>query len=228
MKKKKQAVALAVALLVCTPTHLSRVQALPQAPTTSHSPVSLSIGAHGAEVLKVQYMLRSFGYGVSVDGQYGLQTAKAVAHWQAANGLLADGIVGPVTWRSMGLDRPAAAAPVPTAVPVVSTPPAVTHTGVCSPYRGMLSAVGLPVGYFIKVMWRESRCDPSAYNGKGRDQSYGLLQINTKVLPGMNLWAELQWRCGLTAREQLFDPATNIGCAAKLYKVYGTRPWRTR
>lgn len=103
-----------------------------------------------------------------------------------------------------------------------------THTGVCDQYRGLLSDAGLPVAYFIRIMWRESRCDPNQYNGRGRDRSYGLLQINTKVTRRIDLWSELQRRCGLVAREQLFDPATNIACAAKLYRAYGTRPWRTR
>jgi hypothetical protein len=36
------------------------------------------------------------------DGVYGPMTAGIVSSWQARNGLVADGIVGPKTWRAMG------------------------------------------------------------------------------------------------------------------------------
>lgn len=91
----------------------------------------------------------------------------------------------------------------------------------CPQYASLLQQYGLPLSYFDYVMWRESRCQRTAYNGRGRDRSYGLLQINTR---GSN-WTELQWRCRLTSRDQLFNARTNISCAAKLYKAYGRRPW---
>jgi len=222
MKKKKHAALVAV-LLACAPlTPLAVAQApqsLPTAPAPSYGPVWLSVGAQGHAVTQVQYVLRSFGYGVGVDGLYGPQTSKAVEHWQMVNGLRADGIVGPATWHSMGLDRPELPAEGP-----VGHATANIHTRLCSQYHGLLAAEGLPVTYFARIMYRESKCDPTAYNGKHRDRSYGLLQINTKGA----LWGELQRRCGLTSKDQLFDPATNVACAARLYRVYGTRPWRTR
>jgi peptidoglycan hydrolase-like protein with peptidoglycan-binding domain len=44
--------------------------------------------------------------GVSADGVFGPQTARAVKHWQAAHGLTADGIVGPATAQALGLAAP--------------------------------------------------------------------------------------------------------------------------
>jgi peptidoglycan hydrolase-like protein with peptidoglycan-binding domain len=44
--------------------------------------------------------------GVSADGVFGPQTARAVKHWQAAHGLTADGIVGPGTASALGLPAP--------------------------------------------------------------------------------------------------------------------------
>lgn len=91
----------------------------------------------------------------------------------------------------------------------------------CPRYTSLLKQFRLPVSYFDYVMYRESRCQWWAYNGARRDRSYGLLQINTKG----SLWPEIQRRCKVTSRDQLFTPRTNIACAAALYKAYGRRPW---
>jgi|KBSMisStandDraft_5_1062788.scaffolds.fasta_scaffold74573_8 peptidoglycan hydrolase-like protein with peptidoglycan-binding domain len=58
-------------------------------------------GDRGAEVKEVQTILAGFGYTVTVDGVYGTQTTKAVRSWQKSNGLLVDGIAGPVTLASL-------------------------------------------------------------------------------------------------------------------------------
>lgn len=50
---------------------------------------------------EVQTILHDFGYTVTVDGSYGPQTEKAVRAWQRSNGLLVDGIAGPVTIASL-------------------------------------------------------------------------------------------------------------------------------
>jgi soluble lytic murein transglycosylase-like protein len=81
---------------------------------------------------------------------------------------------------------------------------------------------GWDVARMSGYAYRESRCNPGAYNGRGPDNSYGLLQINTK---GSNYGVWQRW-CGISSREQLFDPETNIRCAAAAYREMGTRPWR--
>lgn len=64
-----------------------------QAPTTSLKP-----GDAGAEVTKLQRALIALGYSPGkADGSYGPGTKKAVSDFQTAQGLSADGIVGPKT-----------------------------------------------------------------------------------------------------------------------------------
>ncbi len=67
----------------------------------------LRVGSRGPDVGWVQQRLAV----LPVDGVYGPLTAAAVATWQREHGrVLADGVVGPATWRA--LDVPTVAAPV--------------------------------------------------------------------------------------------------------------------
>ena len=65
----------------------------------------LKAGDKGEYVIQCQTMLNIHGHGVSVDGSFGMKTAKAVVAFQDAEGLQADGIVGPNTW--IALERSA-------------------------------------------------------------------------------------------------------------------------
>ena len=58
----------------------------------------LKIGSRGQQVKDLQEFL-----GTDADGIFGKGTEAAVKVWQAANGLSADGLVGPATWDAMGL-----------------------------------------------------------------------------------------------------------------------------
>ncbi|WP_426319974.1 peptidoglycan-binding domain-containing protein [Microbacterium sp. E-13] len=55
-------------------------------------------GSSAAIVPGIQYLLRARGHAVVVDGMYGPATAAAVTAFQTAQGIPADGTVGPVTW----------------------------------------------------------------------------------------------------------------------------------
>jgi len=55
-------------------------------------------GATGHDVVVLQNALIDAGFRVSVDGVFGQNTGNAVRAFQEANGLDADGIVGPRTW----------------------------------------------------------------------------------------------------------------------------------
>jgi hypothetical protein len=78
------------------------------------------------------------------------------------------------------------------------------------------------------IMWRESRCDPTVYNGRGRDRSYGLLQLNMK--------AHRAWVSPLVDADftRLWDPVTNLTVGRALFTMAetqmgcGWQPWVTR
>ena len=55
-------------------------------------------GSRGQRVVAVQYLLLERGYRLVPNGVYGPRTTAAVRHFQRVRGLLADGIVGKVTW----------------------------------------------------------------------------------------------------------------------------------
>ncbi len=56
-------------------------------------------GSRGAEVRELQALLQLLGYYAGpINGVYGNDTAIAVANFQTAAGLAADGVVGPATW----------------------------------------------------------------------------------------------------------------------------------
>jgi hypothetical protein len=68
---------------------------------------TLRLGSSGPEVqhlqqiLKVEY--RSYAGHITVDGQFGKQTEDAVKEFQRRKNLTADGVVGPVTRRALGM-----------------------------------------------------------------------------------------------------------------------------
>lgn len=77
------------------------------------------------------------------------------------------------------------------------------------------------------IIWRESRCNPNAYNGRGRDNSYGLMQLNMK--------AHKSWVGPIVGWDftELYNPSVNLSVAKKLYDRAknafgcGFQPWKT-
>jgi len=59
------------------------------------------INDSGALVRAVQHLLRSHGYNLTVDGEFGAQTRGRVMAFQGDKGLSVDGIVGPQTWAAL-------------------------------------------------------------------------------------------------------------------------------
>ena len=58
-------------------------------------------GNTGRNVVSIQYLLRSRGYSVSVNGSFDTTTENAVKSFQTAKGLTPDGIVGENTWTKL-------------------------------------------------------------------------------------------------------------------------------
>ena len=66
---------------------------------------TLRQGAKGNQVKEIQKRLKKWGYYTgAVDGVFGANTKKAVIAFQKKNGLKADGIVGPATFRALGIN----------------------------------------------------------------------------------------------------------------------------
>ena len=74
------------------------IKAVPVAESNSGTPPTLRKGSKGEWVKKMQKVL-----GAAADGDFGPGTERAVKEWQAKNGLVADGIVGPKTLAKMGI-----------------------------------------------------------------------------------------------------------------------------
>jgi peptidoglycan hydrolase-like protein with peptidoglycan-binding domain len=53
-------------------------------------------GSKGPSAALVQAVI-----GAKADGDFGPKSVEALKKWQTANGLTADGSVGPVTWKKM-------------------------------------------------------------------------------------------------------------------------------
>lgn len=90
---KKKIVAATIAVLatvgVAAPVGISAAYA-------ASAPV-LKEGARSNRVTGLQYLLRANGFNIAADGSFGPATLQAVKGFQARNGLVVDGIVGPKT-----------------------------------------------------------------------------------------------------------------------------------
>jgi putative chitinase len=76
----------------------------------------LKLGSEGEDVKKLQIKL-----GVDPIGKFGPKTDAAVKTWQSANGLAADGVVGPATWaKLMGESTQSAPAVITEPAPVAT------------------------------------------------------------------------------------------------------------
>lgn len=73
----------------------------PPAPAASTLPV-LGLNARGDAVKELQRRLTAAGFPIAADGWFGPVTDKVVRAFQRSRKLLADGVVGPVTWRALG------------------------------------------------------------------------------------------------------------------------------
>lgn len=93
-------------------------------------------GSKGPQVREVQNLLKLLGYNLNVDGDFGKSTQDAVKEFQIANGLEADGVVGPRTYEKLSASSTLSQAEL-TAQPVQSIPE--VQKGVIAAVSGGLS-----------------------------------------------------------------------------------------
>src|SRR5438067_240510 len=87
----------------------------PRREDKSYMPKTLSIGFSGPDVVLLQQKLNAqmplAKPALNVDGQFGMKTFTRVKQFQTANGLVADGIVGPKTWAALMAASPSVLQP---------------------------------------------------------------------------------------------------------------------
>jgi Putative peptidoglycan binding domain/Transglycosylase SLT domain len=187
--------------------------AAPAAPVIGAGVPESSRGFSVTYVTEVQYVLKSFGYTIVVDGDYGTQTTGVVKSWQRSNGLDVDGVAGPVTRRSLGLNGN----PPHSDTPKIATEPPSAPSG---SVEDMIRAIWPDdlEDRALRIAYRESRYDPSVTSSTGCCR--GVFQIHWPVHKS---WLIEQ---GVTSPDQLFDAETNIRMAYVLYqRSGGWGPW---
>lgn len=200
------------------------IMAMENAPSASASPaVQVATCATGDAVTRVQQRLAAFGYTVAVDGDYGPQTTRAVRHFQKVNGLVADGIAGPITSAALGITAGATAvSPAVRGAQTQITPPPpapVSFDAKCPQYVGLVEffSPGWDVQRMDAIMYRESRCRPDVTSNTGCCR--GLFQIHQLHVPNLGV-------CGVYSASDLFDPGKNVCAAAVVYRrAGGMSPW---
>ena len=156
------------------------------------------------DTLRALDRLHSFGYVVSTEAR----ANRAIRSWQSANRLAVDGIVGPETLHSLGLDGATATAPA-----VRQTPPAPTITDPEAIIRDVWPDE--LEEHALAIASRESRLVPTARNSC----CFGLFQLNWSAHRG---WLA---GIGITAPAELLDARTNATAALALFEMDGWRPW---
>jgi hypothetical protein len=106
------------------------------------------------------------------------------------------------------------ATPPPTTVPTVQIP----ENAQCPQWWPLAVQVGWPVEQLPmldRVMWRESRCLPDAWNG----HDAGLTQIN-------QIHTEFVAVMGWSWPNDMYIPELNLRFALKLWQGKGWQPWK--
>jgi hypothetical protein len=113
-------------------------------------------------------------------------------------------------------------------LPTIALPPIPTTTAApkgCAQYVADAISAGWPADQaptLARVMFRESRCIPTAYNAKDTaGGSYGLLQVNGQ---------HKQWLMEtgyITSLDDLFNSDINLRAGLHLYRMVGNSwsPW---
>ena len=125
------------------------------------------------------------------------------------------------------------------AIPATPTSTAVADEWRCGEWRDAAIEAGWSEDEWPildKIIWRESRCKPDVYNGRGRDKSYGLLQLNMRAhrawvspIVGGDFTALWTPEINLAVGRVLFEKAEDMyGCGWKPWVTRKTRGWCRR
>jgi peptidoglycan hydrolase-like protein with peptidoglycan-binding domain len=197
---------------------------LAAAPVSSGSPMAptkLEVPARVQVTLQALDRLHAYGYAIDTP----TRADRAIRHWQKANGLTVDGIVGPQTLASLGLGGTAAGADAGgRRAPAAPKPARPTPQPAASrPAAGDVEAVIRDVwpddleDWALRIVSRETgrTFDPTVRNSC----CWGLFQLNWSSHRG--------WMAGfgITDPHQLLDARTNAELAYQLYLLDGKRPW---
>ena len=113
--------------------------------------------------------------------------------------------------------------PVTIALTPLPTTTTTTAPKGCAQYVADAITAGWPADQaptLARVMYRESRCIPTAYNGTDTSGgSYGLLQMNGQH----KLW--LMQLGYINSLDDLFNPDINLRAALHLYGMVGWSAW---
>ena len=210
------AVIVAVAVGICVLTLRTDASSQPVEISTGSGAVvaAVRLGDRGDTVRQIQARLRSYGYTVAIDGQFGRQTQRVIRAWQKSNALPATGIGDPRTLATLGISH-SPPSPGPRPIPVIPSPGAPasgagdTESIIRAAWPDDLEERALAIAY------RESRLIPTARNSC----CYGLFQIHWGAHRG---WLA---SIGVTDPAQLLDAQTNAEAALALYQRNGWAPW---
>jgi hypothetical protein len=194
----------------------------------------------------VQKTLRKHGYSVIVDGIYGRQTTAAVRHWQRANGLLEDGIAGPVTLASLGItggaDATSGAArvspPGPTGLNGMPFAPD-DWTG-CLEMEFYRQQAGLPSNFSDQPRtgsrshqgfgWRESNCRNDVVSSTGCCFGYWQNYISSHLSRGSAYRERIINECQVSGVSDIYgnndlQKQKQACVTAIVYSISGLSPW---
>jgi peptidoglycan hydrolase-like protein with peptidoglycan-binding domain len=197
---------------IAVPPATTAVNAQTRPATIRHTQGATTRQVDVTDTLRALDRLHAFGYTINTPAR----AERAIRHWQRANGLTVDGIVGPEVLASLGLGRLPPTASVP-AVRLDPPPAPAADAGMPETIEQIIRDVWPDdlEDHALAIANRESRLVPTARNAC----CYGLFQIHWR--------AHRDWLAtiGVTSPIQLLDAATNARAAFALFQLDGWAPW---